>query len=59
MPHSTLAATLGPLQTWLTQLATSSRHGRRRARFDPRELSLHLNRDLGFLDGRDPAGTIR
>jgi len=59
MRHPTLAATLGPLQTWLTQLATSSRHGRRRTRFDPRELSVHLVRDLGFLDGRDPAGTIR
>jgi hypothetical protein len=59
MTHLTLAVTLGPLQTWLTQLATSSRHGRRRAGFDPRELSLHLGRDLGFRDGRDPAGTIR
>ncbi len=58
MTQLTLAAALGPLQTWLTQLATS-RHGRRRAQFDPRELSLHLVRDLGFLDGRDPAGTIR
>ncbi|CCV10129.1 conserved hypothetical protein [Mesorhizobium sp. STM 4661] len=29
---------------------------KRRARLDIRELSPHLQRDMGFLDGNDPCG---
>jgi hypothetical protein len=29
---------------------------RRRARLDERTLPDHLKRDMGFLDGNDPAG---
>ncbi|HEV7254975.1 MAG TPA: hypothetical protein VGN97_17970 [Mesorhizobium sp.] len=32
---------------------------RRAARLDPRMLSDHLKRDLGLLDGNDPAGPHR
>ncbi|WP_395450536.1 hypothetical protein ACHMW7_12490 [Aminobacter sp. UC22_36] len=59
MNTATLAATLGPLQTWLTLLVTSTRCGRRRGRFDPRDVSVHLNRDLGYLDGKEPAGSVK
>jgi hypothetical protein len=59
MNTATLAATLGPLQTWLTLLVTSTRSGRRRGRFDPRDVSVHLNRDLGYLDGKEPAGSVK
>lgn len=54
-----LASALGPLQTWLTLLMTSSGRSRRRAQFDPRDVSDHLNRDLGYLDGKQPAGSVR
>jgi hypothetical protein len=30
--------------------------GRRRGYVDVRELSEHLQRDMGFLDGNDPRG---
>jgi len=32
---------------------------RRRAHLDIRDLSPHLQRDLGFLDGNDPLGRHR
>jgi hypothetical protein len=59
MKSINLAEILGPLQTWLTSAAISPVNFGRRGKLDPRELSDHLNRDLGFLDGKTPAGTIR
>lgn len=59
MKPTTLTKTLAPLQTWFTLLATSGRHRTRRGELDPRELSDHIKRDMGFLDGKEPAGTIR
>jgi hypothetical protein len=48
----------GTDQSWISWLTT--RFGwlepRRRAHLDIRELSPHLQRDLGFLDGNDPSG---
>ncbi|PWK72567.1 hypothetical protein [Aminobacter sp. AP02] len=56
---SRLAAVFGPLQTWFALLAASNGRSRRRAMFDPRDVSDHLNRDLGYLDGREPHGSVR
>lgn len=44
----------GWLFTLLREFARFS--GRRRAYLDVRELSEHLQRDMGFLDGNDPRG---
>ncbi|MBE1207821.1 hypothetical protein [Aminobacter carboxidus] len=59
MTRTTISSALRPLQTWLRLLVTSTRRGRRRGRFDPRDVSAHLNRDLGYLDGKEPAGSVR
>lgn len=42
-------------QRWLSWLADGFGR-RRRAHLDVRELSPHLLRDLGLLDGNDPCG---
>jgi hypothetical protein len=46
-----------PSQGWLSRLAHGFlRHmARRRAYLDIRDLSPHLKRDMGFLDGNDPS----
>jgi len=42
---------------WGARLAALlSRRRHKRAFLDARDLSDHLKRDLGFLDGNDPAG---
>jgi hypothetical protein len=45
-----------PGYSWFSWLARGfARHAaRRRAYIDIRELSPHLQRDMGFLDGNDP-----
>ena len=47
-----------PANGWFSLLAREfSRLARRRRRYiDVRELSPHLQRDMGFLDGNDPDG---
>lgn len=45
-----------PSHSWISRLAAGFtwRISRRRAHLDIRDLSPHLQRDLGFLDGNDP-----
>ena len=47
-----------PAQGWFSLLAREfSRLARRRRGYvDVRDLSPHLQRDMGFLDGNDPCG---
>ena len=47
-----------PVRGWIFLLARqfSRFSGRRRGYIDVRELSPHLQRDMGFLDGNDPTG---
>ncbi|AZO49582.1 MAG: hypothetical protein EOS58_26145 [Mesorhizobium sp.] len=47
-----------PANGWFSVLAREfSRLARRRRSYvDVRELSPHLQRDMGFLDGNDPCG---
>ncbi|MDX8455003.1 hypothetical protein RFM98_19810 [Mesorhizobium sp. VK9D] len=47
-----------PVRGWFFMLARefSRFSGRRRGYVDVRELSEHLKRDMGFLDGNDPRG---
>jgi len=47
-----------PLRGWFFMLARefAKISGRRRGYLDVRELSEHLQRDMGFLDGNDPHG---
>lgn len=47
-----------PANGWFSLLAREFRwfSGRRRGYVDVRELSEHLQRDMGFLDGNDPRG---
>ncbi|MEW6631920.1 MAG: hypothetical protein AB1440_13690 [Pseudomonadota bacterium] len=47
-----------PVRGWISLLARefSRFAGRRRVYIDVRELSPHLQRDMGFLDGNDPSG---
>jgi hypothetical protein len=47
----------GFLHSWLATLLPRRR--RRGAVLDVRELPDHLKRDMGFLDGKDPAGRYR
>ncbi len=49
---------LAPLRGWFSLLAREFRWFPRRGRHyvDVRELSEHLQRDMGFLDGNDPRG---
>nr|WP_246251859.1 hypothetical protein [Mesorhizobium camelthorni] len=52
MAHTTVRleqAHSGFLNSWLA--AWFARPGRRQARLDVRDLSDHLKRDMGFLDG--------
>ncbi|CAN7219113.1 hypothetical protein LJR234_000844 [Mesorhizobium amorphae] len=48
--------TITPAYNWFSWLARGfARHAaKRRAYIDIRELSPHLQRDMGFLDGNDP-----
>ncbi|MBZ9678641.1 hypothetical protein LB513_23110 [Mesorhizobium sp. ES1-1] len=50
-----------PEHRWFSWLADGFRWfaPRRRAHLDIRDLSPHLLRDLGFLDGNDPCGRRR
>ena len=50
-----------PAQSWFSVLARefSSLVRRRRRYVDVRELSPHLQRDMGFLDGNDPSGRCK
>ncbi|TIS56708.1 MAG: hypothetical protein E5W93_13255 [Mesorhizobium sp.] len=45
-----------PAQSWFSLLMRefSRLAGRRRGYVDIRDLSPHLQRDMGFLDGNDP-----
>ncbi|RAZ76425.1 hypothetical protein [Mesorhizobium atlanticum] len=47
-----------PTRGWLFTLVRGFARfsGRRRGYIDVRELSEHLQRDMGFLDGNDPRG---
>ncbi|TPN84309.1 hypothetical protein FJ987_15845 [Mesorhizobium sp. CU2] len=47
-----------PAQSWFSLLMHEfSRFARRRRGYvDVRDLSPHLQRDMGFLDGNDPRG---
>ncbi|RTM04541.1 MAG: hypothetical protein EKK31_16625 [Hyphomicrobiales bacterium] len=47
-----------PVRAWFSLLAWEFPwfSGRRRGYIDVRELSEHLQRDMGFLDGNDPRG---
>jgi hypothetical protein len=47
-----------PAHGWFSLLARefSRFAGRRRKYVDIRDLSPHLQRDMGFLDGNDPCG---
>lgn len=47
-----------PARGWISFLAREFPWfaGRRRGYVDIRELSPHLQRDIGFLDGNDPSG---
>lgn len=47
---TTIATARKSWTSWLAQ-AFGARHG---GRLDPRALSDHLKRDMGFLDGVDP-----
>ncbi|TGS85223.1 hypothetical protein EN821_35630 [Mesorhizobium sp. M2D.F.Ca.ET.178.01.1.1] len=46
---------LAPGQGWFSRLVRGFAHhqAKRRAYLDIRELSPHLQRDMGFLDGND------
>ena len=50
-----------PAQSWFSLLAQefSRLLSRRRGYVDVRELSPHLQRDMGFLDGNDPSGRFQ
>ena len=50
-----------PAQSWFSVLAQefSLLVSRRRRYVDVRELSPHLQRDMGFLDGNDPSGRCK
>ena len=50
-----------PTQGWFSLLMRefSRFAGRRRNYVDVRDLSPHLQRDMGFLDGNDPRGPSR
>ncbi len=59
MAHATRTLDRIDSPSWNSWLAVFlARPGRRarRPRLDPRELSGHLKRDMGFLDGNDPLG---
>jgi hypothetical protein len=45
-----------PGRGWFSRLARGFawRNARKRAYLDVRDLSPHLQRDMGFLDGNDP-----
>ena len=47
-----------PARGWFSLLAREFAWfaGRRRSYIDVRDLSPHLQRDMGFLDGNDPYG---
>lgn len=47
-----------PARGWFLMLVRQFARfsGRRRTYLDVRELSEHLQRDMGFLDGNDPHG---
>jgi len=47
-----------PARGWFSRLLQEFPwfSGRRRGYVDIRELSQHLQRDMGFLDGNDPRG---
>ena len=47
-----------PARGWLFTLVREFARfsGRRRGYLEVRELSEHLQRDMGFLDGNDPRG---
>lgn len=47
-----------PARNWISLLARefSWLASRKRGYVDVRELSPHLQRDMGFLDGNDPRG---
>lgn len=50
-----------PIHGWISLLARelSWFANRRRGYVDVRELSEHLQRDMGFLDGNDPHGRYK
>ena len=50
-----------PARSWFSALANefSLLVRRRRGYVDVRELSPHLQRDMGFLDGNDPSGRYK
>ncbi|MER9459494.1 hypothetical protein NKI80_06270 [Mesorhizobium sp. M0387] len=50
-----------PAQSWFSLLMHefSLLVHRRRGYVDVRELSPHLQRDMGFLDGNDPSGRCK
>ncbi|MDX8478569.1 hypothetical protein RFN28_08745 [Mesorhizobium sp. VK24D] len=50
-----------PVRGWISLLARefSWLASRRRGYVDVRELSEHLQRDMGFLDGNDPHGRYK
>lgn len=52
---------LAPLRGWFSLLARDFHWFSRRGRgyIDVRELSEHLQRDMGFLDGNDPRGRYK
>jgi hypothetical protein len=58
MTHATVGleqAQSGFLNSWLAAWFTRPGRHARRARLDVRDLSDHLKRDMGFLDG-NPVG---
>ncbi|OHV86470.1 hypothetical protein [Mesorhizobium sp. ORS 3428] len=50
-----------PVRGWISLLTRefSRFASRRRGYVDVRELSEHLQRDMGFLDGNDPHGRYK
>jgi hypothetical protein len=57
--HEKLHST--PAQSWFSVLAQefSQLVSRRRGYVDVRDLSPHLQRDMGFLDGNDASGRCK